>query len=209
MTPDGFHAAYRPTANQVSAGTGIDPIALLAQWANETSWGTSWAGAPYNLGNIENNGVVIHYASLDAFAQACIATFHLPQYAGVLAATNAVDQLAAIVASPWAANHYGGSLMGFYSPLEGFELTPEEHAMLVRTLGNSQSVNDAVLYGEGTPNPANTFSQLFDAKIHAIVRAELAKLTLGGLTPAQDAKLTQVAADTTAIRSKTDRVTIT
>lgn len=117
MTPPQFIAAYMATAQKVSAGTGIAPVVLLAQWANETAWSTSWAGAPFNLGNIENKGVVIAYPSLDAFAQACIATFHNGFYNAVLAARNPIDQLNAIVASPWSAGHYGGSLMSFYQPI--------------------------------------------------------------------------------------------
>jgi len=159
VTPGQFAATYRPTANVVSAGTGIDPIALLAQWANETAWGVSWAGAPFNLGNIEFNGKVVLYPSLDAFAQACIAVFHQPQYAGVLAATNALDQLAAIVASPWSAGHYGGSLLGFYSPLEGFELTPEEHQRQINIEQGIQNVFNLLQNGvQGTQNVFNALT---------------------------------------------------
>lgn len=117
MTPTQFIAAYLSTAQKVSTGTGIAPVTLLAQWANETGWGTSWAGAPNNLGNIENNGKVVAYPSLDAFAQACIDTFHNGFYNAVLAAQIPIDQLNAIVASPWSAGHYGGSLMSFYQPI--------------------------------------------------------------------------------------------
>lgn len=127
MTPQEFHDAYRDCANQVSAGTGIDPIALLAQWANETAWGTVVVGL--NLGNIRCSPTSFcQYASLDEFAVACIGVFHNGLYGPVLDATNAVDQLAAIVASPWSAGHYGGTLMPYYTQLEEFELTPLESA---------------------------------------------------------------------------------
>lgn len=130
MTPQFFCDSYRSVADKVSEGTGIDSIALLAQWWNETAGGTSWAGAPFNLGNIENNGKVVLYASYDEFVAACIATFHNGLYDAVLAATNAIDQLAAIVASPWASGHYGGSLMAEYALVEDFELTAYEKAQL-------------------------------------------------------------------------------
>lgn len=129
MTPQQFHDTYRSCADQVSAGTNIDPIALLAQWANETAWGQAIFGN--NLGNIRCSPTSFClYASLDEFAAACIATFHNGYYQAVLDATNATDQLAAIVASPWSAGHYGGSLDAYYQPLEEFELTPDEHNWL-------------------------------------------------------------------------------
>lgn len=129
MTPQQFHDAYFATAEQVSAGTGIDPIALLAQWANETDWGNVVVGN--NLGNIRCSSTSFcRYATLSDFAQSCIATFHNGYYSGVLAAVGPLAQLAAIVASPWSAGHYGGSLESFYTPLEAFELDPLEHAWL-------------------------------------------------------------------------------
>lgn len=190
MTPADFHVAYRSTADRVSAGTGIDPIALLAQWANETDWAISWAGAPFNLANIENNGVVVSYPSLDAFAIACIATFHNGFYAPVLAATNAIDQLAAIVASPWSAGHYGGSLIGFYTPLEGFEMTPEEHNALMAIAAAVPVDLNADLDAIAKAVPADLATQLSDLK------AAIAALPAGqgGLTPAQAQQLTDTLA---------------
>lgn len=125
MTPADFHAAYRPTADTVSAGTNIDAIVLLAQWANETAWGTHFAGAN-NLGNIQSGGKSINYASLAAFAQACIATFNSGPYGAVIAAANTDDAMAALIASPWAAGHYGGNLHPWFDPLEGFELNKDQ-----------------------------------------------------------------------------------
>ncbi len=117
MTPEQFAAAYFSTADKVKAGTGIDPTVLLAQWSNETAWGT--AVFANNLGNIRCTPTAFcQYATLDDFANGCIATFHNGFYAAVLAATTPLAQLAAIVASPWSSGHYGGSLLAFYLPLE-------------------------------------------------------------------------------------------
>ena len=202
MTPAQFHAAYRLTADKVSAGTGIDPIVLLAQWANETSWGTSWAGAPFNLGNIENNGVVVHYSSLDEFARACIATFHNGRYDAVLAAKTADAQLAAIVASPWSAGHYGGSLQAFYSPLEVFELTPQEHGWL-------QEVH-ASLFPESADQPPsrNYLNNRLDAivaDIKAIPGGTVdLKPVLAAIANVQ-ASLAPIQAGVTGIKAKTDK----
>src|SRR2546430_153736 len=129
MTPGDFAARYRPTAQQVGSGTGLDDVVLLAQWANETAWGTVVHGN--NLGNIRCSPTSFcRYASLDDFATACIATFHNGFYGPVLAARDAQAQLAAIVASPWSGQHYGGTLRPFYDPLEAFEMTPAQAATL-------------------------------------------------------------------------------
>ncbi len=123
MTPQAFAAAYLPTAHTVSAGTGIDAGVLLAQWANETDWGTAWAGAPNNLANIRcgpGGAIESCYATLADFAAAAIATWHNGYYGAVLAAVGVDAQLAAICASPWSAGHYGGSLTSFYAPLAGY-----------------------------------------------------------------------------------------
>jgi hypothetical protein len=194
VTPQQFDATYRSVANAVSAGTGIDPIALETQWANETSWGVSWAGAPYNLGNIESNGKVVQYSSFPEFINACIAVFHEPPYRAVLAANNAVDQLAAIVASPWSAGHYGGSLAGYYAQLEEFELTPQEHAWLNEL--------HSVYVTRNKPIPPNTpqgetmldWFTRWDGELTNIV-AMLQKIPPGGgLTPAQAQQLTDTLA---------------
>ena len=129
MTPAQFADAYRATARTVSEGTGIDDVVLLAQWANETAWGTVVVGN--NLGNIRCSPTTFcRYATLDDFATDCIATFDNGFYNAVLAAKTPEDQLAAIVASPWSSGHYGGTLHTFYDPLEAYEMTPEEHGWL-------------------------------------------------------------------------------
>lgn len=168
MTPSDFAATYRPTADQVAAGTGIDPIALLSQWAAETAWGSVVVGN--NLGNIRCSPTAFcQYATLNDFAIACIATFHNGLFGPVLAATNAVDQLNAIVASPWSAGHYGGSLAAFYQPLEAFELTPDEHTTLTR-------IYQAIFFPPDPTNPyAGSLVQLAKAAALDAVKAAVEK----------------------------------
>src|SRR5216683_5214178 len=132
MTPADFSATYVTTARAVSDGTGIDSAVLLAQWANETAFGTVVVGN--NLGNIRCSPTTFcTYATLDDFATACIATFHNGFYDAVLAATTPAAQLAALVASPWSGGHYGGTLQPFYDPVEVYEMTPGEDATLNRS----------------------------------------------------------------------------
>jgi hypothetical protein len=64
MTPAEFAAKYNSTAHAVGRGTGIDNVVLLAQWANETAWGTVVVGN--NLGNIRCSPTTFcRYATLD------------------------------------------------------------------------------------------------------------------------------------------------
>jgi hypothetical protein len=125
MTPQQFLDAYTNCAQQCAAGTGLEKLTLLAQWAFETGRlldpEPGWAGAPYNLGNIRDASGTgfAQYASLDEFAQAAIWVFHnarpnlnLPPsatnnyYWPVLAARGVTAQIAALGASPWDAGHY-------------------------------------------------------------------------------------------------------
>jgi hypothetical protein len=182
MTPAQFAARYRATAGTVSAGTGIDPMVLLAQWANETAWGTVVAGN--NLGNIRCSPTTFcRYATLDDFAAACVATFHNGFYGAVLAAGTAEAQLAAICASPWSSGHYGGNLHPFYDPLEAYEMTPEEHDWL-RTLHSSWLVK--------TSNPTGPDATLLDTWI--VARGQIADIQkkVNALTPGGGTDLTPV-----------------
>jgi hypothetical protein len=202
VTPAEFAGAYKTTAEQVWAGTGIAPSALLAQWANETGWGTSWAGAPFNLANIENNGRVVLYPSLAVFVQACVATWHNGFYSTVLAARTANDQLAAIVASPWSAGHYGGSLAGFYAPFA--TLFNESGGQYVPTIDDIYNLLNAVntqtlgrLEGEivALNNMVDSVNKQTLGRIEGEIvalKAQIAALPVGGgLTAAQAQALTE------------------
>ena len=200
MTPAEFAAAYGVTARTVSDGTGIDSAVLLAQWANETAWGTVVAGN--NLGNIRCGPTTFcTYASLGDFATACIATFHNGLYGAVLAATTPQAQLAAIVASPWSGNHYGGTLQPFYDPLEVYEMTPAE----------DQTLNAiyAILSGSRLPSKATDQAlKDIEGEVKAIVSPPPAKVdftpVLTAIANVQTALATlQVAV--TAIKTKTDK----
>lgn len=186
MTPAQFATAYRFTAQEVSLGTGIDPMVLLAQWANETAWGSVVVGN--NLGNIRCSPTTFcRYASLDEFARACVATFHNGFYSAVLAAKTAADQLAAIVASPWDAGHYGGTLAPYYTPLEAFEMTPDEHNALI-------AITQA-LVGVPAREPLFQYEVAFRMALQEIadLKAQIAALPKSsGLTPAQAQQLSDI-----------------
>ena len=200
MTPAQFAATYNPTAQLVGRGTGIDNVVLLAQWANETAWGTVVVGN--NLGNIRCSPTTFcRYATLDDFATACIATFHNGFYNAVLAATTPEAQLAALVASPWSANHYGGNLHPFYDPLEAYEMTPAQdqtlnaiYAILAGSRISSKAADQAlkdieaeVLSIQKPPAPNVDFTPVLNA---------IAQVQTG---------LAALSAAVTAIKAKTDK----
>jgi hypothetical protein len=207
MTPAQFAGAYNATARTVSDGTGIDNVVLLAQWANETAWGTVVVGN--NLGNIRCSPTTFcQYATLADFAIACIATFHNGFYNAVLAATTPQTQLAALVASPWSSNHYGGSLDSFYQPLEAYEMTPAQDATLTEILANVRAASHGWFYRDDDPVAAP-----YAAEVTAKLKAAMAnpppatvdfKPVLDAIAQVQTA-LGALSTAVTAIKAKTDR----
>ena len=144
MTPEDFVDAYLPTAQEVHASTGIDPVCLLAQWANETAWGSAWAGAPNNLGNIRCSPTSFcQYSTLNEFATAASVVWHqsdfintqyphgFEPFRATAAASDPAGALQAIIASPWDAGHYGGSLATYYAPLAALFPVPDPSGGLI------------------------------------------------------------------------------
>jgi len=205
MTPAQFAATYGATARVVSDGTGIDNVVLLAQWANETAWGTVVVGN--NLGNIRCSPTTFcRYATLDDFAAACIATFHNGSYNAVLAAKTAEAQLAALVASPWSSSHYGGNLHPFFDPLEAYEMTPSESATLSQVYYLLTSGSDSYPGHPGT-RPIITKAET-DAILAAIKAVPPGTVDLQPVLTAigqVQTSLTALQTAVTAIKAKTDK----
>jgi hypothetical protein len=207
VTPAQFAAAYNDTARAVGSGTGLDNVVLLAQWANETAWGTVVNGN--NLGNIRCSPTTFcRYASLADFATACIATFHNGYYNAVLAATTAEAQLAAIVASPWSSGHYGGNLHPYYDPLEAYEMTPAQDAALTEALAGVRDLNGALFYEANDPK-YGYFVKLFEGKLKAAAANPPPatvdfKPVLDAIAQVQTA-LAGLTTAVTAIKAKTDK----
>jgi hypothetical protein len=91
--------------------TGLHPIVILAQWADETGWGTSEAWTVgHNPAGISPNGAIAHYADVEEGMNRYVETMKLPYYDHVRAAFNggAHAQAIALGQSPWAAGQYGG-----------------------------------------------------------------------------------------------------
>lgn len=96
-----------PYARRAHEATGVNVSVILAQWADETAFGTSpdWT-AKHNPGNVSPGGVVASYPTLDAGVDAWIATMNSADYAAVRAPVGATAQCYALGASPWASGHY-------------------------------------------------------------------------------------------------------
>ena len=181
MTPQDFAAAYLPTAQEVSRGTGIDSYALLAQWGVETAWGSAINNAN-NLGNIRCSPTTFcEYASLEDFAAAAIATWRNGYYGAVLATAGqpVAAQLHAIGASPWDAGHYnngGGVGSSLIAAAGEIVLTDQEHQWL------NFLYNDLIAGAEDNPNGTAARLDRIE-KALAAVAAHLATLPAGSPEP--------------------------
>lgn len=102
-----FFTLALPYARRASQATGVLVSVVLAQWANETAYGTSndWT-VKHNPGNISPGGVVASYPTLDAGVNAWIATMNDGAYASVRAGRTWRAQAVALGVSPWASGHY-------------------------------------------------------------------------------------------------------
>lgn len=122
-----FITNYAAAAARAAADTGLWTSVVLAQWADETDYGTSRA---FLLGNnfagVSGAGVVLSYPSQAAGLQAYIDTMNDADYNAVRAAkaAGARDQAVALGESPWATSHYeaigggpGSALVGIIDAL--------------------------------------------------------------------------------------------
>lgn len=80
--PTEFAAWMASYAQQASAATGLDPQLIIAQWGNETAWGTEFAQSN-NIGNVGvySGGPNPSYPTLEAGVQAYINEMNSPAMA--------------------------------------------------------------------------------------------------------------------------------
>lgn len=123
-------------AARCAADTGLWTSVVLAQWSNETFYGTSRAWVfGHNPAGISPGGQIADYPSLGDGLRAYVFTMGLEYYAPVRAARpqGAVAQALALGRSPWAGGHYigegseepGSALVGI---IESMDLTAYDGA---------------------------------------------------------------------------------
>ena len=102
-----FFTTALPYAKKASVATGVLTSVILAQWADETTYGTSddWT-VKHNPGNVSPGGNVATYPSLDAGVNAYILTMNGGLYQAVKGAVGWRAQCIALGQSPWASGHY-------------------------------------------------------------------------------------------------------
>lgn len=98
-------------ALQASRRCGVFPSVILAQWGNETAWGTSEAWTKgKNFAGVSSNGVVLSYTTYAQGLAAYEWVLLRPLYNPIRLAKKggAIDQAKALGESPWAGGHYEG-----------------------------------------------------------------------------------------------------
>jgi hypothetical protein len=102
-----FLEQMTPYAVEASGPTGFRPSVILAQWADETGFGTSkqWVDG-HNPAGISPGGRLASYPSIAVGVGAYIATAEASYYDTVRNAGDGLAQAYALGASVWAAGHY-------------------------------------------------------------------------------------------------------
>lgn len=118
-----FIDEYSSYADQASQATGINNLLILAQWANETNYGTQFS-EKNNIGNIGvyGGGPNPSYATPEAGVQAYINFMMQPRYAPVRDAKTADAQAVALGESGYASGQYndgGGPGSSLIAALNG------------------------------------------------------------------------------------------
>jgi hypothetical protein len=106
-----FWVTALPYADQAHAQTGLFTSVILAQWADETAYGTAgdWT-VKHNPGNISHNGVVDVFSSLQTGVDAYVLLVsHDPRYASIHLGATPTAQASLLGLSPWAESQYRDS----------------------------------------------------------------------------------------------------
>jgi hypothetical protein len=156
-TIQGFIDNYGGLANNIGSQTGIAPSSLLAQWANETNYGQSFAGTN-NLGNIMgSNGQPANYSSVTDFGNAFVGLLN-SNYPN---AENTGSNLSGFVSGLGQGSN-GGSYYGNQSPASYLSTLSGEsslfNALGVSGSGSGSSSGSSSGSGSYMSNFANMFN---------------------------------------------------
>jgi hypothetical protein len=200
-----FVSQYSAYAQQAAAATGLNAQLILAQWGNETAWGTEFA-EKNNIGNVGvyGGGPNPSYATPQAGVQAYINEINSPAMAKVKA--TAGQSIAVQAAALGSSGYAGGDYLAEGSTQPGSALLAD--ANVVAQGGYGTQVSDALPASDtsssSSSNPANaTNSTLASSstdiggvsytgtqqQTSALSTIE-ANLATYGFTPAQTSQLT-------------------
>ncbi len=124
-----FEDQMGPYAIQAGNATGLDPGVILAQWAEESGWGTAAPGDNYAGITDPTTGGFADYSSRQAFEQAYVSVVEQPNMSVITSTASKtaspLAQALAVGQSPWDAGHYldsgvqGGKLIDVYNEMFG------------------------------------------------------------------------------------------
>ncbi|HLY84816.1 MAG TPA: glucosaminidase domain-containing protein [Acidimicrobiales bacterium] len=175
MTVQSFIADVAPDAAIASARTGLPESVILAQWGNETGWGTSdaWLRG-HNYAGVSPGGSVGYYPDRASGLAAYISTMMLPYYNSVRSAgTNPTTVAEALGASPWAAGRYlngkgGGPGSALVDEISAYGLTGYDTpaaAPVAPTVPPSPSSPIATTVGFDPLNPLGSGADAIASKV--------------------------------------------
>jgi len=151
-----FAAWMTPYAEQASAATGLDVGLIIAQWGNETAWGTEFA-EKNNIGNVGvyGGGPNPSYATLAEGVGAYINEMNSPAMASAkakwsVAGTTAAQQAAIVGASGYAGGGYnngGGPGSSLVADMATAGLSSSATAGSSLTTADWQALNQAQQQG--------------------------------------------------------------
>lgn len=118
MSISSFVQQHLSEAQIASEQIGFPVSVILAQWGNETGWGTSSAWRDqHNYAGVSLGGQIMTFSDYVQGLAGYISRWHEPVYGPTRATVaalggvkaNPYDAAKAVEQSPWAAGHYGGN----------------------------------------------------------------------------------------------------
>jgi len=194
---DSFVSTMTPWAEQAAQATGLDPQLILAQWGNETAYGTDFAQRN-NIGNVGvySGGPNPSYATIGDGVAAYIAEMNSPAMASVKA--TAGQPLATQAAALGASGYAGGKYLATGSNQPGSALLAGANVIAGAGFGSDVSTTSTNSNPVTTQNStlANSSDQIGGVTYSGTQQQTSALSTISanlgqyGFTPAQVSQLT-------------------
>lgn len=159
MSNADFFQTYLIDAVNASKQTGVLTSVILAQWADETRYGTSSAFTQgHNFAGVSYSGVSSFPDEPTGLA-AYVKTLQLSYYDGVRSASGSQAQARALGRSPWAASHYDfNGYLAAGSPADGTWQSPNPGIDLLSIISQNNLTRFDSLKAKGTASPGQVVS---------------------------------------------------